>query len=112
MERHRISLRMFLEANESHATAEKLLNEARNDRKSDASPVGYMYVRILSKYKKYLLNHIGKKTGKPLFLGKVHTYFSDMVGFYEHFGFAVPRAARKMVSEDTDSKVMTHTGSY
>lgn len=51
MERHRISFRMFLEANESHATAEELLNEPRNDRKSYASPVEYMYVRRLSKYK-------------------------------------------------------------
>lgn len=109
-ERHRISFRMFLEANESHATADELLNEARNDRKSDASPVEYMYVRRLSKYKKYLLNRIGKKTGKPLSPGTVHTYFSDMVGFYEHFGFTVPRAARKIIYEDTDSKVKTHTG--
>jgi hypothetical protein len=53
--------KMFFEVNESHARAEDLLNEARNDRKSDASPVGYMYVRRLFKYKKYLLNRTVRK---------------------------------------------------
>lgn len=57
-----------------------------------------------------MLSRIGKKTGKPLSPGTVHTYFSDIVGFYEHFSFTVPRAARKIIYEDTDSKVMTHTG--
>jgi hypothetical protein len=64
MERHRISSRVFLESNAPHATGEELLNEGRSDRKSDASSIGYMYVRRLSKYKKYLLNRTRKKTGK------------------------------------------------
>ena len=75
--------KMFLEVNESHARAEDLLNEVRKDRKSDASPVEYMYVRRLFKYKKYLLNRTSKKTGKPLSPGVVHTYFSVTFGFSE-----------------------------
>lgn len=67
MESHRFSFKMFPGANESHSRAEDLFNEAGNDRKSDAFPVEYMYVRRLFKYKKYLLNRTGKKTGKPLY---------------------------------------------
>jgi hypothetical protein len=63
MERHRIFSRVSLESNMPHATGEGLLNEGRNDRKGDASSIGYMYVRRLSKYKKYLLNRTRKKTG-------------------------------------------------
>lgn len=74
---------MFFEVNESHARAEDLLNEVRNGRKSDASPVEYMYVRRLFKYKKYLLNRTSKIKGKPLSPGVVHTYFSGTFGFSE-----------------------------
>jgi len=115
--RHLISFEKFLRANNPDdsnesgklvMTPEELLEEARRDRKTDASPVEYMYVKRINVYKNYLLGEISEDTGKPLSHGSVRTHLSDVMRFYEHYGFTVPRSARKILYEYTDQTVETH----
>jgi integrase len=106
--RHKKTMRMFLESGEDNLTHNDLLIEAKNDIKSDKTPMQYSYIRRIDKFKDYLNKQISEKTGKPLSHGTIRTYFNDIISFYEFHSYSVPKGIRKIQYEETDRKVETH----